>query len=189
MLESPLPIIGFCAYSGTGKTTLLTRLIPLLNSHGLRVGVVKHAHHSFDLGSPGKDIQLLRRAGAEQLLVASRRRIAWIAETPAREDEPRLGEILTALDPGRLDLVLVEGFKHEPIPKIELHRPAMGTPLLCLQDSTVVAIASDTPLLAQTPGLCQLDLNRPDRISAFIVDSVCHGVPAKRACGTQPYAH
>jgi len=183
MIDSPLPIVGFCAYSGTGKTTLLIRLIPLLKSHGLRVGVVKHAHHSFDLDYPGKDSHSLRGAGAEQLLIASRHRIAWIEETPAREGEPGLTELLNALDPEHLDLILVEGFKRESFPKIELHRPAMGTPLLHTRDSTVIAIASDTPLLSHTPGLHQLDLNRPDRIAAFIVDNIYHGWAAKHGYG------
>lgn len=183
MIDSRLPIVGFCACSGTGKTTLLTRLIPLLKSHGLRVGVVKHAHHSFDLEYPGLESHSLRSAGAQQMLIASRRRIAWIEETPARKGEPRLEELLTALDPRRLDLILVEGFKHEPFPKIELHRPAMGTPLLHPRDSSIIAIASDSPLLS-TPGLSQLDLNRPDQIAAFIVNKIYYAWAAKRTYGT-----
>jgi len=174
MIDSPLPTMGLCAYSGTGKTTLLTRLIPLLKSQGLRVGVIKHAHHSFDLDNPGQESRSLRSAGAQQLLIASRHRIAWIEERPARGGEPGLSELLTALDPEQLDLILVEGFKHEPFPKIELHRPALRKPFIHPQDPSVIAIASDTPLLSRTPGLSQLDLNRPDQIAAFIVDVIYH---------------
>ncbi len=188
MKDFPLPIIGFCAYSGTGKTTLLTRLIPLLKSHGLRLGVVKHAHHSFDLDLQGRENHLLRNVGAEQLLLASRRGITWIEETPEKVEEPRLSELLQALDPSRLDLVLVEGFKREPFPKIELHRPAMGTPLLHLQDSTIIAIASDTPVLSHISGLSRLDLNRPDQIAGFIMDTICHGRSLKNGYGTLLHA-
>lgn len=183
MLDYPLPILGFCAFSGTGKTTLLTCLLPLLKSRGLRVGVVKHAHHSFDLDCPGRESHALRSAGAEQLLIASRHRIAWIEETPKSEGEPKLADVLRILDPKRLDLVLVEGFKREPFPKIELHRPALGTPLLHPRDPNIVAIATDTPLLSQTPGLCRLDLNRPDQIAAFIIDKIYRGWIAMHDCG------
>ena len=183
MLDSPLPIVGFCAFSGTGKTTLLTCLIPLLNTRGLRIGVVKHAHHRFDLDCPGSESRALRTAGAEQLLIASRHRIAWIEETPTSEGEPKLADVLKVLDPRRLDLILVEGFKREPIPKIELHRPALGTPLLHPRDPNIVAIATDTPLLSQTPGLARLDLNRPDQIAAFIIDGIYREWRAKHACG------
>jgi len=183
MIDSPLPIVGFCAYSGTGKTTLLTKLIPLLRSQGLRVGVIKHAHHSFDLDYPGKDSHRLRCAGAQQLLIASRDRVAWIEETPANKCEPKLTELLTVLDPERLDLILVEGFKQTPFPKIELYRPALGTPLLHPQDRNIIAIATDTLLLSKPAGLSQLDLNRPDQISNFILDRICRQWAEKRGQG------
>jgi len=168
MIQYPLPILGFCAYSGTGKTTLLTQLIPLLKSRGLRIGVVKHAHHSFEVDHAGKDSFRLRASGAEQMLVASRNRIAWIRETPERGPEPALGDILDTLDPGCLDLVLVEGFKRAPIPKIELHRHGLKKPLIHPRDPNVIAVATDSPLTALVGAVCRLDLNRPDEIAGFI---------------------
>ncbi len=167
MIQYPLPLLGFCGFSGTGKTTLLSHLLPLLRAQGLRVGMVKHAHEGFDIDHPGKDSQRLREAGAMQMLIASRRRIAWIEELPLQESEPRLTEVLGALDPSRLDLVLVEGFKSESFPKIELHRQVLGQPLIYPSDPYIIAIATDTPLLQHdTPP--QLDLNRPEMIARFI---------------------
>ena len=168
MIRYPLPILGFCAYSGTGKTTLLTQLIPLLKARGLRIGVVKHAHHSFEVDYPGKDSFKLRASGADQMLVASRNRIAWIRETPERGQEPALGDILDTLDPGCLDLVLVEGFKRAPIPKIELYRHGLRKPLIHPRDPNVIAVATDSPRTELVGGVCRLDLNRPDEITGFI---------------------
>jgi len=175
------PILGFAAFSGTGKTTLLCRILPLLKARGLRVGLVKHAHHDFDTDIPGKDSYELRKAGAVQMLVASRRRRALVTET---EDghEPRLDELLRHLDPDSLDLVLVEGFKAEPFPKIELHRPSLGHPLLCLADRSIVAVATDAPLPIE-PGVPRLDLNRPTEIVEFILRTlnVAQPVPPRRS--------
>lgn len=168
MIQYPLPILGFCAYSGTGKTTLLTRLIPLLKARGLRVGVVKHAHHSFEVDHAGKDSFKLRESGADQMLVASRNRIAWIRETPQRGREPTLSDILDSLEPGCLDLVLVEGFKRAPIPKIELHRRLLRKPLIHPRDPNVIAVATDSLQTELAKGVCRLDLNRPDEIAGFI---------------------
>ncbi|MFL6712642.1 MAG: molybdopterin-guanine dinucleotide biosynthesis protein B, partial [Sulfurifustis sp.] len=112
------PILGIAAYSGTGKTTLLRKILPQLRGRGLRVAVVKHAHHSFDTDVPGKDSYELRKAGAVQMLVASRHRWALITET-GDANEPRLDELLGQLDQSNLDLILVEGFKAEAFPKIE----------------------------------------------------------------------
>ena len=162
-----LPIVGFAAFSGTGKTTLLKELLPVLGGRGLRVGVVKHAHHSFELDHPGKDSYELRKSGAAQMLIASRARWALMVER-SRDREPRLDEVLLELDQAALDLILVEGFKDEHFPKIELHRPSLRRPLLCLDDDAIIAVASDAPLdnIRQLP---QLDLNRPEEIAAFIV--------------------
>jgi len=165
-----LPIVGFAAFSGTGKTTLLKELVPLLSAGGLRVGVVKHAHHSFEMDHPGKDSYELRKSGAAQMLIASRARWALVVER-TRDREPRLDEVLLELDQAALDLILVEGFKDERFPKIELHRPSLGRPLLFPRDDAIIAVASDAPL-AQPPELPQLDLNRPEAIAAFIVDYV-----------------
>jgi molybdopterin-guanine dinucleotide biosynthesis protein MobB len=169
MLEFPIPILGICAFSGTGKTTLLTRLLPLLRARAIRVAVVKHAHHSFEMDTPGKDSYELRKAGARQMLVASRNRMALLTEHLERRDEPILVEALALLDCATADLVLVEGFKHEPIPKIELHRPALGKPLLCRKDRDIVAVASDGAV-ELPPELPLLDLNAPEPIAEFIVN-------------------
>ncbi len=168
MIRYPLPILGFCAYSGTGKTTLLTQLIPLIKSRGLRIGMVKHAHHSFEVDHAGKDSFKLRASGADQMLVASRNRITWIRETPERGQEPTLGDILDNLDPGCLDLVLVEGFKRAPIPKIELYRHELSKPLIHPRDPNVIAVATDSPRTKLVGDVRRLDLNRPDEIAEFI---------------------
>lgn len=167
------PILGFAAYSGTGKTTLLTRLLPLLTARGIRVGMVKHAHHSFEMDRPGKDSYALRQAGARQMLVASRKRFALLVEDDAGVADPDLNTLIAHLDQTSLDLILVEGFKHERIPKIELHRPSLGKPLLFPHDPGFIAVASDAPLPAATD-LPVLDLNRPDSIRDFILEQLLH---------------
>jgi len=167
LIRYPIPIVGFAAYSGTGKTTLLRRLIPELRARGLRVGVVKHAHHDFDIDTPGKDSYELRKAGAGEVLVASGRRWALMVETEG-EGDPDLQTLLHRLDPAALDLVLVEGFKHARLPKIELHRPLLGKPLLYPHDPHILAVASDAPL-AQPLFLPLLDLNAPTAIADFLL--------------------
>lgn len=165
-----VPVLGFTALSGTGKTTLLARLLPLLKKRGLRVGMIKHAHHSFDVDTPGKDSYILRHAGADQMLIASNQRWALMAETPQGAD-PRLDDLLSALRQDELDLVLVEGFKKEAFPKIELHRPSLGHPLLCREDRAIIAVVTDAPI-ADVPALPLLDLNRPEQIAEFIIARV-----------------
>jgi molybdopterin-guanine dinucleotide biosynthesis protein MobB len=159
------PVLGFAAYSGTGKTTLLVQLLPRLKARGLRIGMIKHAHHSFDVDKPGKDSYELRRAGAEQMLIASQQRSALMRDYPEPR-EPVLTDLLAQLDRSQLNLILVEGFRGVPFPKIELHRPATGHPLLFPQDDSVIAIASDEPLDTHLP---QLDINRPDDILEFVL--------------------
>lgn len=171
MIQFPLPLIGLCAYSGTGKTTLLTRLIPILKKRGLRTGVVKHAHHNFDIDHPGKDSYEFRQAGAEQVTVASHKRIAWIKEYPVDKHEPVLSDALAALDISGLDLVIAEGFKSENFAKIELHRPSLGQPLLCTHDKHIIALATDAGITAAPP-LQLLDLNNADEIAEFIISYV-----------------
>jgi molybdopterin-guanine dinucleotide biosynthesis adapter protein len=161
-----VPVLGLAAYSGTGKTTLLVKILAVLRRQGYRVGVVKHAHHSFEIDKPGKDSYELRKAGAVQTLVGSRHRWALVAEK-ADEREPRLDDLLRHLDQEALDFILVEGFKAERFPKIELHRPALGHPLLHPGDDTIVAVATDAPLPGQT-SLPLLDLNMPEEIADFI---------------------
>lgn len=168
MFDYQLPVIGFAAFSGTGKTTLLKRLIPLFRAAGLRPGVVKHAHHQVEFDVPGKDSYELRKAGAGQVLLASERRWALMAEEP-EAIEPELPALLDRLDHRVLDLVLIEGFRHLPFPKIELHRPSLGKPLLFESDASVIAIASDGDI-GRPCQLPQLDLNDPAAIADFILD-------------------
>lgn len=167
-VDFPRPVLGFIAFSGTGKTTLLEQLIPLLRERGVRVALLKHTHHEFDIDKPGKDSYRLRKAGANQVMVASARRWALITEQPEERDEPQLRELLPHLDPEQFDLLLVEGFKHEHFPKIELRRKVLGKPLLYPNDSHIIAIACDTPQL-QAP-VPVLDINQPEAIGDFILE-------------------
>lgn len=162
------PVLGFAAYSGTGKTTLLTQLIPLLADRGVRVGVIKHSHHDFDIDQPGKDSYRLRKAGAQQMLIASPHRSALIEEY-ANIREPQLHELLGQLNREQLDLVLVEGFRHVAFAKIEIHRAATGKPLLYPDDASIIAIACDTAI--DTP-LPRLALNQPQDIVEFVLDFI-----------------
>ena len=170
MIRFSLPLLGFCAFSGTGKTTLLKQLLPVLKASGLRTGVIKHAHHQFDIDHKRKDSYELRKAGAAQMLIASRRRMALITEFETDQREPTLEETLQALNLELLDLVLVEGFKRARFPKIELHRPGMGKPLICASDPTVIAIATDAPLSPPPVHIPVLDLNDIIGISDFILN-------------------
>jgi molybdopterin-guanine dinucleotide biosynthesis protein B len=165
-LNSKVPVLGFAAFSGTGKTTLLTRLIPLLREQDIRIGVIKHAHHKFEIDYPGKDSYELRKAGAQQMLIASASRMALIREYE-QDTEPQLADLVAKLDQTMLDIILVEGFRHVPFPRIELHRSALQKPLLCLDDKSIIALASDAPLKAQI-NIPVLDLNNPQQIATFI---------------------
>ena len=160
-----LPMLGFCGFSGAGKTTLLSKLIPALKAQGIRASVIKHAHHTFDIDQSGKDSYKLREAGAAQTLIASNQRWALMTETPAMDGEPDLKYLLTQIDSDLAEIVLVEGFKHEAIPKIEVHRPALNKQLLATQDTHIIAIASDAPLSVNIP---QIDLNDLDAMVGFI---------------------
>ncbi|WP_025771299.1 molybdopterin-guanine dinucleotide biosynthesis protein MobB [Thioalkalivibrio sp. HK1] len=170
LTNAHVPIIGFAAWSGTGKTTLLRRLLPILAGRGIRTGMIKHAHHDFDVDTPGKDSYELRKAGATQMLISSRRRWALMVERPI-EREPSLDEILLDLDQEFLDLILVEGFKHERFPKIELHRPDFGRPMLHPKDDTIIAMATDAPPKKEIP-LPLLDLNDPQGIADYLIRSM-----------------
>ena len=162
-----LPLIGFAAYSGTGKTTLLIDLLGIFTSLNLRVGIIKHAHHTFEIDYPGKDSYELRKAGASQVLIGSRKRWALLVENRGEDDKP-LEYHIGNLDLENLDLILVEGFKPEAIPKIELHRPSLGHDFLYPGDESIIAIASDAELSADT-GLPLLELNNPQQIAEFIL--------------------
>ena len=136
-------IIGLAGWSGSGKTTLITKLIPRLTARGLRVSTLKHAHHGFDLDQPGKDSFMHREAGATEVVISSARRFAILHEL---RDEPEwdLRDLVARMS--SVDLVLVEGFKRDPFPKIEIHRTANGKPLLHLDDPHIIAVAADTPV-------------------------------------------
>jgi molybdopterin-guanine dinucleotide biosynthesis protein B len=157
-------IIGLAGWSGAGKTTLLAKVIPHLVARGLKVSTLKHAHHGFDLDQPGKDSHVHRMAGATEVLVGSSARFALLHELRG-EAEPSLGTLLRKLSP--VDLVLVEGYKREPHPKLEVYRAAVGKPLIQPGDPAVVAIASDVPLAnAQVP---VVGLDDIDRIAEIMV--------------------
>ncbi len=168
-MNNPIPILGFSAYSGTGKTTLLRQIIPALNHRGLRVSVVKHAHHHFDLDFPGKDSYELRKAGAAQTVICTATRMATISEFDQPSQEPGLADIIASLDDSRADLVLVEGYKDIKFPKIELHRAALGKPYLHPDDETVIAIACDAPPPTATQ-IPVLDINDVEAIARFIIE-------------------
>lgn len=167
MISSHVPLLGFAAYSGTGKTTLLEALLPKLTQTGLRIGVLKHAHHDFDIDQPGKDSYRLRHAGASQMLIASRLRYAKITETP--ESEPEFEQLIAQFNQEELDLILVEGCKNIAFAKIELHREPTGKPWLYPNDAQIIAVAADTPCDAKLP---QLDINDIDAIAAFVLNYV-----------------
>src|SRR4051812_41235846 len=160
----PMKIFGFAGYSGSGKTTLIERLIPIFTTRGLTVSLVKHAHHAFDIDQPGKASYRHRHAGCSEVLISSSRRWALMHELRGAP-EPVLSEQVKHLSP--CDLLLVEGYKRERIPKLEVHRAQVGEPLIHPHDENVVAIASDAPLKTSLP---QLDLNDPEAIATFILE-------------------
>jgi len=162
------PLLGFAAYSGTGKTTLLLKLIPELKQRGLRIAVIKHAHHNFDMDTPGKDSYELRKAGAVPMLICSSKRTVITIDNEIEKD-PQLQEILTHIPADSVDMILVEGFKKWPFSKIELHRETTDKPLMYPDDENIIAIAhdSDTPL--KDTNLPQLDINNIKAIADFVI--------------------
>jgi molybdopterin-guanine dinucleotide biosynthesis protein B len=164
------PLLGFCAHgSGAGKTTLLTNLIPMLVEAGLRISVIKHTHHDFDIDQPGKDSYRLRESGAGQVLLGSRARWALMTTGISRKEgkvlEPGLQELLPHIDASLADLIVIEGFKQAPIPKIEVYRPTLGKPLLAERDEYIIAVATDGMVETALP---LLDLNDTTKISEFV---------------------
>lgn len=157
-------ILGLAGWSGSGKTTLLVGLIPALAARGVTVSTVKHAHHDVDIDRPGKDSHRHREAGAVEVVLSTARRWALVHELRGAP-EPSMDEIVARLAP--VDLVLVEGFKRDDHPKIEVHRPEIGLALLCEQDPSVVAVASDGPI--EGLSIPVLDLNDPAEVAAFII--------------------
>ena len=168
VISRPIPVLGFCAWgSGIGKTTLLIRLIPVLIEQGLRISVIKHAHHAFDIDHPGKDSYRIRESGAVQTLLGSSRRWALMTEiTQPERAEANLSELLAQMDTSLADLILVEGFRQEAIPKIEVYRPSLEYPLLAAADPHVIAIATDGPAPTSLP---ILDLNDTLAIADFVL--------------------
>lgn len=157
------PVFGISGWSGSGKTTLIEALIPLFAARGLRVSLIKHTHHGFDIDRPGKDSFRFREAGASEVMLAGEKRWALMREL---RDEPQasLAELLSHLSP--CDLVLVEGFKSAELAKIEVHRPSVGKPFFHAEFPGVVAVASDVPQALDLP---VLDLNDPPAIADWIL--------------------
>ena len=168
-------IIGLAGWSGSGKTTLLAKVIPRIVARGLKVSTVKHAHHSFDMDRPGKDSHSHRMAGATEVLVGSANRWAVVHELRG-EAEPTLSALLRKASP--VDLVLVEGYKGESHPKLEVYRAANGKPLLHPGDPAIVAVASDSPLSGVR--IPVLDLNDIEGITDILLR---HAVPLDRIAG------
>lgn len=160
----PARVIGLAGWSGSGKTTLAEQLITTITQRGFDIAVVKHAHHKFDADTPGKDSWRHRKAGARQVVISSALRYAHFIEHD--HNQPRLDEILTRIQP--CDLILVEGFKHETIPKLEIWRKIIGKPLLYPDDPNIIAVASDGMIL-DCP-LLLLDLNDVQKIADFLLE-------------------
>lgn len=158
-----MKIIGIAGYSGSGKTTLIEKVIPLLVKAGLRVSLIKHAHHEFDLDHPGKDSHRHRMAGATEVLITSSNRWAMMHELRGAA-EPSLEEQLKHFAP--CDVVIVEGWKHYAMPKIEVHRKLSEKPLLFPEDASVIAVASDESLATALP---QFDLDDAEAVTTFII--------------------
>jgi molybdopterin-guanine dinucleotide biosynthesis protein B len=160
-----MKIFGLVGWSGSGKTTLMECLLPELVGRGVTVSTVKHTHHNVDVDKPGKDSYRHRNAGATEVVLLSSG--GWTVMHPLRgAPEPTTEELMTRLTP--VDLLVVEGFKKHPHDKLEVHRPTLGKPLLCRDDPTIVAIASDAPV--EGPGLAALDLNDVAAIADFIIE-------------------
>lgn len=165
--DFPIPLLGFAAYSGTGKTTLLEKLLPLLCEQGLNIALIKHSHHNIELDKPGKDSYRLRKAGACQLLLAGTERAIIFHEYGQKEDKTLIKQ-LRLLDTKKLDLVLVEGYRDEPFNKIELHRVALAKPFLFFNDASIIALACDENQISCP--LTQLDLNNPSELMEFVLN-------------------
>ncbi len=163
-------LIGFAAYSGTGKTTLIKEIVEILKKSNYRVSVIKHAHHNFDIDHPGKDSYEIRKSGAENMLISSQKRYALIHENDHNE-ELCLSDLIKVFDNLKHDIILVEGFKAESFPKIELYRKEVSNNrgLLSQEDQNIIAVATEngTKLNINLP---ILDINKPQDIASFIVN-------------------
>jgi molybdopterin-guanine dinucleotide biosynthesis protein B len=159
-----MKVMGIVGWSGSGKTSLMIEVLPLLKRNGLVVSTMKHAHHRFDLDKPGKDSFRHREAGAREVLVVASSRWVLMHES-LDEPEPSIESLIERMTP--VDLLLIEGFKTHHHPKLEIHRASEGKPLLCLDDSEIVAVASDVPLPElKVP---RLNLNDPTTVAEFIL--------------------
>ena len=158
-----MKVLGVIGWSGSGKTALLVALIPLLRGRGISVSTIKHTHHGFDMDRPGKDSYRHREAGAHEVLIASTHR--WVLLHEVEGAEPPLPALLQKLEP--VDLVLVEGFKSHPFPKLEVYRQALGKPPIWPDSPDVVAVASDTE--PDTGGRTLLALNDPAAVAAWVL--------------------
>src|SRR6478609_2293503 len=172
-MQTSMRIIGLAGWSGSGKTTLITKVLPRLLARGVRVSTLKHAHHGFDLDQPGKDSFMHRAAGATEVVISSARRFAILHEL-REEPEWDLPDLLARLAP--VDLVLIEGFKRDAFPKLEIHRAENHKPLIHPEDPHVVAIAADTPLPQATVPV--LDLDDIERIADVLLE---HAMPLQGA--------
>jgi len=178
------PVIGFVAPSGSGKTTLLRKLVPVLRDRGLRIGYLKHAHHTFELDVPGKDSYQLRAAGAEQVLLASHKRWALQSEQTDGGRDPSLERMLRRFDADRLDLILVEGFKHAAYPKLEVHRTTLGRPPLYPGDPDIIAVVTDHRLPGEDHPP-QLPIEDPEAIADFVQHQMTTRPPDDEAARTE----
>ena len=181
MNKKAIPALGFVAPSGSGKTTLLRKLVPVLAKRGLRLGYLKHAHHTFDLDVPGKDSYEIREAGVAQTLLASRERWALQVENPVKGPDPDLTEMLDRFEADALDLVLVEGFKHASFPKIEIHRAVLGGELMYPQDDNIIAVITDSTLPGESHPPA-LPIEDPEAVADFILKRL----RAPGFCGEDP---
>ena len=161
-----MKIFGFAGWSGSGKTTLIEQVIPRFVHAGLKVSLIKHAHHRFDVDHPGKDSYRIRAAGCSEVLVISKQRWALMHESSG-EEEGTLEDQIGRMSP--CDLLLIEGYKYYPLPKLEIYRVANGKPLLHPQDEHIVALATDTPVQCALP---QFGLRDYDAIADFVLETV-----------------
>ncbi len=170
-----MKIFGFAGWSGSGKTTLVTRVIPELTERGLKISTIKHTHHNFDIDKPGKDSFRHRTAGAHEVVITGAQRWALLHENRG-EPEPNIEQMLEHMSP--VDLVLIEGFKTYPHPKMEVYRAEVGKPMLCGDDPSIVAIATTNDLDVNVP---RIDLEDIEGVADFVIQ-FCD-LPAERRHG------